>query len=401
MKRRIYVYVVVGQNEHINEFNLSLRALKYFTSDEVLVVTDLSRNESRIEHSNILDIKTSESFTNHQAAIYLKTGLHRFLDMSNNYCYLDGDVLAIRESIDKIFDYFVPPVTFCSDHCKLKQFSEEAIHRPIDPNLKKKRTVLHSLFEIVNSNRIKKKHALKACIDSIIQNILFGITILLSLGMILIQQNQKKDKKDGSSKNFKSKYYENKSHLLVKLNEKVYHNPTHPVYYFMKEGFYHDKKNYRWIDTQGNIILVERSDRLAEEISKKFKIEVLDKNWQHWNGGVFLFNAESVEFMEQWHQWTLEIFNDPAWQTRDQGTLVATAWKFGLEKHPTLPIKYNFIADYHHPTMKYHGNLTFGFKGTKVTIEPEFLHIYHHWGDEEWVVWRDVENKILLQDATK
>jgi hypothetical protein len=42
---------------------------------------------------------------------------------------------------------------------------------------------------------------------------------------------------------------------------------------------------------------------------------------------------------------TSRIFGDPFWKTRDQGTLIATAWKHGLERQPTLDRNFNYIVD--------------------------------------------------------
>jgi len=119
--------------------------------------------------------------------------------------------------------------------------------------------------------------------------------------------------------------------------------------------------------------------------------------WQHWNGGVFLFNDTSTDFLEYWHKTTMAIFEDKEWKTRDQGTLVATVWKFGLKDHVTLPISYNLIADYNNETIEYLGDLTFKVGIAKKIIKPHFIHLYHHWGDRGWDVWRDVEKYIAAQ----
>jgi hypothetical protein len=86
-------------------------------------------------------------------------------------------------------------------------------------------------------------------------------------------------------------------------------------------------------------------DHLRDEIRRLFGVNVPDPEWRHWNGGVFLFNDESREFMDLWHDYTLVAFEDSAWKTRDQGTLVAATWSLGLQDHPTLPRAYNYIVD--------------------------------------------------------
>jgi hypothetical protein len=340
MKERKFVFVVVGEKDHIIEMNQSIKTLKNFSAKEIFVVTDLSRNKAIVEHENVIDVKTPEHYSNHQAAIFLKTGLHHFLNMSHDYCYLDGDVLVVNEHADNVFSHFVAPVTFCTDHCRLQYFSEAAVPSMFNHEIIRKQEILKSLFDTSNKFKSKREPLLKTFIVRLIGYFFFRIAIL-------------------------------------------------------RNGFFYDKRNYRWTDFWGNIILFEKSDNLVNEIRKKFDVDVIDKKWKHWNGGVFLFNSESVEFLEKWHQWTQAIFDDKNWQVRDQGTLIATAWKFGLENHPTLPLEFNFLADYHHPTMKYYGDLTFGFNNTSKVIKPVFLHIYHHWGDKEWLVWNDVERIVL------
>jgi hypothetical protein len=98
--------------------------------------------------------------------------------------------------------------------------------------------------------------------------------------------------------------------------------------------------------------------------------------------------------LDTWHQLTLDAFSLPYWKTRDQGTLIATVWKFVLQDHALLPMEFNFIADYHHPTMTYEGDLRFRLDAEKPNISPCFVHIYHHWGNENWRLWRDVSDLV-------
>ena len=106
---------------------------------------------------------------------------------------------------------------------------------------------------------------------------------------------------------------------------------------------------------------------------------------------MFIFNHRSREFLERWHDWCLEIFDDPDWHDRDQGTLIATCWSLGLEQHPLLPIEYNFIADYYASEITYHGELSFSHPARGSKVHPYLLHIYAHFGDSSWAVWEDVE----------
>lgn len=95
---------------------------------------------------------------------------------------------------------------------------------------------------------------------------------------------------------------------------------------------------------------------------------------------------------------TLKIFENPEWKTRDQGTLAATVWKFGLKNQKTLDIIFNFIVDYNNNELKYSGNFTFQSHGK--IYKPFFLHIFHHFGNIKMgVVWQDV--KKLFAAAEK
>ena len=122
-----WVYVCCGSSKHIETLNFSLSLLQSFTAHEIVVVTDLSRNETEIEHTNIVDVKTPAELNDKQAAIFLKTSLHRYLDPEGRYCYLDSDVLAVRDGIDSIFEHYVPPITFAPDLCSLQEFSPYAV----------------------------------------------------------------------------------------------------------------------------------------------------------------------------------------------------------------------------------------------------------------------------------
>ena len=128
MKRdRKYVYVVCGDKKYIHALHVSLRYLKHFSSLEILVVTDNSRNEITIEHDHVVSIATPQSLTNHEASIYLKTSIYKHLLAGPIYCYIDTDVIAVSNDVDRIFDHFSPPVTFAPDHYPLPFFSPYAV----------------------------------------------------------------------------------------------------------------------------------------------------------------------------------------------------------------------------------------------------------------------------------
>ena len=143
-----------------------------------------------------------------------------------------------------------------------------------------------------------------------------------------------------------------------------------------------------WFNEKGENIFKLRCDHLKEYIKNKFGIDIKKRKWQHWNGGVFLFNDSSHKFLELWHTKTMNIFEDPKWKTRDQGTLIATAWEFGLNNHKTLSKKWNFIADYYNPQLKLNKDKTkISDDSFRTSYEPAFIHIYHNFGLKGWSIW--------------
>ncbi len=98
MIQQTFVFVVCGGEEHISTVNFSLVALRKQTDLSIIVVTDLKRNELAIDHpsSSVIDVDVPEKYDHHQASIFLKTGLHKFLPMNDGlYCYLDTATVSI------------------------------------------------------------------------------------------------------------------------------------------------------------------------------------------------------------------------------------------------------------------------------------------------------------------
>ena len=88
-----------------------------------------------------------------------------------------------------------------------------------------------------------------------------------------------------------------------------------------------------------------RCAHLRQALHSTLDVRVDDPEWRHWNGGVFLYDSDSVPFMRLWHDMTTLIFEDPYWRTRDQGTLIAAVWKMGLQGQTPLPKVFNFVVD--------------------------------------------------------
>jgi hypothetical protein len=149
-------------------------------------------------------------------------------------------------------------------------------------------------------------------------------------------------------------------------------------------------------------------NHLHQAIEKTFGVRITKPGWQHWNGGVFVFNHESAEFMETWHRWTMQIFGQAPWRTRDQGTLAAAIWKFGLQDHPTLPRSFNYIVDpyYGFPLPDrialqpedFHVDDTFSLNGTNGKSKPFFLHLINGGiGRKGWKHWDDAEQLLTTK----
>lgn len=222
-----FVYAVCGAAVHMRTLHRSLAYLRGRTRWPIYVVTDLRRNEVPIEHAQIIDVRTPETLDHHQASIFLKTSLPRWLPPGRRYAYLDSDIIAATPSVDELFEHLQGPVSFASD-----------------------------LTHLASRVRAFSPWAMRCACDA-------------STGATC----------------------------------------TH----------------------------------LTEAIEQRWGV-VVDPDWQQWNGGVFVFGPEGSAFMQMWHDSTMEVFQDPAWATRDQGTLIATAWRLGLQHQPCLPGRFNMIV---------------------------------------------------------
>lgn len=365
--KNIFVYAVCGDDIYINQLNISLKFLKHFSKQEIIVVTDTERNSSRINHNHIIDIKTPKEYTHHQAAIYLKTGLYKFLDQGHNYCYLDSDVLALTKKVDDIFNHYKPPVCFAHDHIKTTSFSPYAINCGcLDQYDKKKAEYLKAVnaqndFDEIFFND-KSRDLLK-------QLILARKEPFRNIPIIFRYAFQ----------------------YLLPFSKRFRLSPQ----------FILDKKKQEWQDKHKNYISFNflpffkdntlSCNHLYIEIEKKFNIQNINQEWQHWNGGVFLFNDDSHNFLNTWHTMTLEIFKDNNWKTRDQGTLVATVWRLNLQNHNTLPQKFNFIADFYNLLTEYDEDKGFTDNHYKSIIQPNFIHYIHQFENKDWPVRKAAE----------
>jgi hypothetical protein len=394
MSKQIFVFVVCGAHEHIDTIHYSLNKLQYFSDKEIIIITDSSRNEIPIIHNNIIDITTPENFNHHQASIYLKTGLHKFLPKGNLYCYLDTDVIALSKTVDEIFSHKSGTITFAPDHCRLHQFSPYAVNCGcMDENQKLWRELSSLLekygtpYKTTDPSVLHKQEELKRKFEFIKRN---RFNVWQMAARYVLPGNVLQLDEDT--------FYNKRENFWFDAEGKVI------LYDFSAETISNVEKNSdwrwsnlkrRWISPAGTDIHQLQCNHLLKAIQQKFNITVTDNEWQHWNGGVFLFDDNSHTFMETWHSKTMEIFTDPYWKTRDQGTLIATAWQFGLQQSTMLSKKFNFIADYSNPKLmvsldkRYITDDAF-----KTKYAPAFIHIFHHFGEEGWFVWNWVTGKL-------
>lgn len=380
---KAFVFVVCGVKEHIDTLHFSLKSFKEKVSNPIVVITDTTRNEIDIIHDSIIDIQTPEVLDNHQASIYLKTSLHRYLPKGGKYVYMDSDILAVGGNCDAIFDQYMPPIRFALDHCDMPFFSPAAM-----------------------TCNCKEEY------DALIQKINKYVE---SVDPLMLSQDSKIVYQRMMLKRQLIKAFKNKPALILKG---VKFLTSWPIYKFCTQ-FHFNRKTNIWQNAEGEPLMtnvkwsrvakkfglrfnyltfdikfpngqsiwINQCNHLKEGIFKKFTIDVMDKKFHHWNGGVFLFDDYSHDFLEFWHQSTMEIFKDPDWKTRDQGTLIATVWKFSLQNHPPLDEKWNYICDYNNSLFGYRevdGTLT---KDQKKYTKPEFAHVYHHYGDTTWDFW--------------
>jgi len=388
-----FVFVVCGAREHIDALHFSLTALKRFTACEIVVVTDTARNEIPVLHEQVLSVTAPPQLDHHQASIYLKTGLHQFLPKGFTYCYLDTDVVAISKETDAVFNQKQGAVTFGADHCSLRQFSPHAVRCNCAEQNKKDQQEIKELLkkfghdpQITDPGLLQKQKRLQQKLEVIKHRkdelVLTAMRFLFSPGVFKLDKD-----------NFyhpRQKYWTDS-----KGNPILYEIPNGVIKQVEKtSGWRWSKLKRRWTSPQGKDIALLECGHLKQAIADKFKLSI-DERWQHWNGGVFLFDDSSHEFMEVWHQNTLSAFKDPYWKTRDQGTLIATAWQLNLQYSPLLSKKFNFIAYFYNPALMISDDKTSISDDAFVTLyEPAFVHVFDHFGVSGWEVWDWIENKL-------
>jgi hypothetical protein len=388
MSKNCFVFVVCGSQEHIDTLHFSLTYLKRFSEQEILVLTDSSRNETPIIHDNIIDVQTPAALNHHQASIYLKTGIFQFVPKGNLYCYLDSDIIAFSKEVDHIFTQYQSPISFAPDHCKMLAFSSYAVNCTCQKMFKEARDRFESALDEVDpyrnsSDEMVKKYRRK-----------------LQIHYHKLRKNKMKAVITALRYFLAPKVFKLKEDINFDKKQRVWKNADEVI--FMKDfnirkvakncGLGWSTINHEPVFKSGISLWKDECFHLKELIKNKFDIDITVNDFQHWNGGVFLFDDQSFDFLKNWFDFTMEIFKDSKWKTRDQGTLIATVWKFQLQNHPTLNKKWNLIADYYNQELEW-------LEKTKIQLhedevyEPKLIHVYHHFQDTNWEFWNQlIEN---------
>lgn len=381
--RPCFVFVVCGGESHINELQLALTALRRHSKADILVVTDSRRNQIPIAWSNVRDVTTPAHFDHHQASIHLKTRLHQLVPAGRRYCYLDSDVFATGPEVDEIFSYVTTPVAFAADHCRLHEFSPHAVRCGCAEVNAAERAALDSILTKAYEAGLGVRGGWWPADYEM--NASNQTARLRSYLEHLLSPTLSSQRGDPNHFLWAAYWYESRSHFL--------YQPRGVVRFVERStGWRRYRRRQSWISPAGNDVFHPQCNHLVAAIHDTFGITVARPRWQHWNGGVFLFDDRGHAFLDAWHEKTMRIFGLPGWRVRDQGTLVATAWEFGLHDQPLLPSRFNCILDAHR------GDTMVSSTGDAVTtdafltrIQPALAHVMWRTGDQTWDVWRWVE----------
>ncbi|MBW1987966.1 MAG: hypothetical protein JRI97_00325 [Deltaproteobacteria bacterium] len=398
---KAYVFAVCGPREHVETLAVAIRHLRAFSRLPVLVVTDPGRNEIPIRHDAVIPVAPPERLSHAQAAIWLKTSLHRILPKGPRYCYLDADVLAVRKGVDKVFSAAAEPVAFAPDHCPIEEFGPYAFDCGCLAAMRERtRPLLNMLQEldrslgVVTPELVEKKRELDRLVAwymtvagrlALLPGIFGELAraawwrwfLRLYVKGEFVRDHDRRTWSDASGRLLSDENL----HLALAREVKE------------KLGFWFDQDTGAWRDSTGQNIFQCRCGHFMEAAQKTFGVTITDPKWVQENGGVFVFDQRGARFLETWHRHTMQAFDEPGWTVRDQGTLAVTTWDFHREHAPRLPVEFNFIADYHKNELRYRGGLVFDLPGRK-RIRPRFIHVYHEFGRKEWKVWQDIEQSI-------
>lgn len=387
--RHCFVFVVCGAAEHIDTLHYSLAALRRHSRAGILVVTDARRNAREIQWPNVIDVATPGTLDHHQASIYLKTALHRFVPPGPRYCYLDTDVVAVDPGVDAVFASPPAPVRFAADHVTLREFSPYAVRCDCLERNRRELQEIDELKRTIYATVVVRDPEPRLCRSPADYEQRAAAPLFRWKTFLRWAFGRPSSGQLGSAARRRWERY------WLESQDAILYEPLSIIRQIERtSGWRRNQRRQSWISPTGNDAYHNSCDHLAGQIAAKFGIVINRPNWQHWNGGVFLFDQGSGPFLDAWHAKTMAIFADPAWRIRDQGTLAATAWEFGLQDMALLPGAFNCITDPHI------GGLMISSDGQDLTRNgfltrerPCLVHVMYRFFDTTWNVWNWVASR--------
>src|SRR5260370_29593508 len=107
-RKGIFLFAVVG-TRHVAALSPPLKFLKGFSQAEIVVLQ--ARSATPAPHDQVIEVALPESLDDPQASIFLKTNLLKYIvHHGQPICYLDSDVIAVRNDVVTSFDHLVGPI---------------------------------------------------------------------------------------------------------------------------------------------------------------------------------------------------------------------------------------------------------------------------------------------------
>jgi hypothetical protein len=399
MSRGAWIFAVCGEAVHTERAAAAAAILRRFTRHRVAILTDPARNRGPVAHDDRIEMAAPAGLTDSQAAIWLKTSVAEALPEGGPHVYLDSDVVAISPEVDRIFEAFVPPLTFASDlptpESTLRNFSPYAIDCGCAVEIER----LERHFE-----RLESLTAMHRAFDELKP---LSDAALYERPVFIGERRAGRwwrgeavgGSRDGSIR-FRQRFEEGEPVAIAygfagwpwSLEKSgqtdCFRHAAGGTLRFVADasaagnGYWEDENgdSFRrlrpdgreerwffrdrvargrwvadpsravggyWADAAG--VELGSCDHLAERLESLFGIAILARDWVPWNGGLFLFDAASRPLLADWRRRCLTLFAEPGFRTRDQGALVATAWATGLAGHPRLAPEWNLLVDRRSP----------------------------------------------------
>jgi 4-hydroxybenzoate polyprenyltransferase len=352
-----FVFVACGPARHLDRLEAAARRLRRFCENPVFVVTDEARNDR-------------------QAAIALKTAAHRHLPAGRNWCYLDTDVLAVSAEADQVFlHHRAGGATFASDHGPLAQFSPYAVSCGCQSDDRRARQI--EVLKLLRRFYTKPERSDAA---------LGVLTRVQAQYLAPVDTRQQRARQSRWVRRRVGLSWIEDDLAWVDAAGNAVVCPDAVDVVERRTAARWDRTEKIWRDGDGAPLFPASCRHLCDAIRATFGVEV-DPEWQHWNGGVFVFDEGAFPLLDLWHEWTLGIFGRSPWHDRDQGTLVAAAWKLGVQDRATLPTAFNFIARYLDGGFVPDAARGLSRDGGLTFSRPRLVHAMEGWRDPAWELW--------------